>query len=189
MIGSVARTVGLGAPIRIALGALALACAATRLSAQEGESRRDGWIVGPLVGVPGVGSEPFTQAFTLGVGGTRLVPNRPGADLAIGIVPRFLPEGAVVLGARAGVGIPLALTQDVFLVPSAGLSAAGGFGSGGGGGTGGVYGGAAAVIASGSLGFRAGITLHSFGGGNSMLWLMELGLMHVPLPSARRGSP
>lgn len=189
MIGSLERTVA-SAAHRLALCALSLACTATSLTAQDEASRRDGWIVGPLLGVPGVGSEPFTQAFTLGVGGTRLVPDRPGADLAIGLVPRFLQDGALVLGARAGIGLPLALTRDVFFVPSAGLSAAGGVGSGGGGGTAGVYAGAAAVVASGALGFRAGITLHRFGEGNGTLWLMELGLMHVPLPSARgAGTP
>jgi hypothetical protein len=156
--------------------------------AQDQVSARDGWIVGPLIGVPGVGSETFAEAATLGVGATRLVPNRPGVDLALGVVPRFLSDGAVVLGARVGVGLPLALTDDVFLVPSAGLSAVGGFGNGGAGGTGGFYGGAATVLAVGSVGFRAGVTWHRYGSGNGNLWLAELGLMHVPLPSAQRST-
>jgi hypothetical protein len=172
---------------RVPLCALALACATTSVGAQETASIRDGWIVGPLVGVPGVGGEPFTEAITFGVGGTRLAPNNLGADLAIGLVPRFLADGVLVLGARAGVGIPLALTRDFFLVPSAGLSAVGGLGGGGGGGTGGVYAGGAAVLATGSVGFRAGVTFHKLGDANGSLWLMEFGIMHVPLPSPRRG--
>jgi hypothetical protein len=194
MTRSLDRTAGVASPWRSAVRAsssyaLALACAAGRLSAQDttsvhdATSDRDGWIVGPLVGVPGVGSEPFTEAFTLGFGATRLVPNRPGADLAIGLVPRFLTDGALLLGARAGVGLPLALTRDVFFVPSAGVSAVGGLASEGGGGTAGFYAGAAAVLATGSLGFRAGITLHRFGEGNGKLWLVEFGLMHVPSPT------
>ena len=39
------------------------------------------------------------------------------------------------------------------------------------------------MLATGSLGFRAGITLHRFGEGNGKLWLVEFGLMHVPSPT------
>jgi hypothetical protein len=188
MIGSPERTAGRAGLRSLIACIIVLGCAATPVSAQEDTSARDGWIVGPLVGVPGVGRESAAELFTLGVGGTRLVPNRPGVDLAIGFVPRVLSEGLIVLGARAGVALPLALTRDVFLVPSAGLSAVGGLGSGGGGGTGGLYGGAAAVVASGPIGFRAGITLHRFGEGSGNFWLAEIGIMHVPLPSLKRAS-
>ena len=188
MIGSLDRTVGLVAHRASLLCALMLTCDATRLFAQDVAGHRDGWMGGPLLGVPGAGREAFIPAITLGVGGTRLVPNRPGADLAIELVPRLLEAGALVLGARAGIGLPLELTRDVFIVPSAGLSALGGLASGGGGATGGPYAGAAAVVARGALGVRAGITVHRFGGGNEALWLMELGLMHVPLPSMQGAS-
>ncbi|HEV7993044.1 MAG TPA: hypothetical protein VGP25_14555 [Gemmatimonadaceae bacterium] len=188
MIGSTKRTDGRARSGWLA-GAIVLLFIAGPAQAQDTTLVRDGWIVGPLIGVPGVGRESAAEFFTLGVGGTRLVPNRPGADLAIGIVPRILSEGVVAMGARAGLALPLALTGDLFLIPSAGLSAVGGVGSGGGGGTGGIYGGAAAVIAAGSVGFRAGVTLHRYGQPDGNLWLVEVGLMHVPLPSRRRASP
>jgi hypothetical protein len=188
MITSFARTVGFASCARVLLSAALVSSTVTDAGAQEPAGARDGWIVGPLIGVPGVGTEAFTEAITLGVGATRLVPNRPGVDLALGVVPRFIGDGAIVLGARVGLGLPLALSNDLFVVPSAGLSALGGFGGGGGGGTAGFYGGVATVLAVGSMGFRAGVTWHRFGSGDGNLWLAELGMMHVPLPSAWRSS-
>jgi hypothetical protein len=170
---------------QMALMAMTLDCSALRAKAQEPTPAvRDGWIVGGLVGVPGWETNVIPELFTIGVGATRLQPNRLGVDLALGTMPRAVAEGVVVLGARVGGAVPLALGRDAFLIPSVGLSGIGGVGGGGVGGAGGVYAGLATVVATGSLGFRAGVTGHRFNGFRGTVWLVELGLMHVPLPRA-----
>ena len=144
-------------------------------------ARRDGWIVGPLVGLPGAGSDYELSLVTLGVGVTRLSPNRPGLDFAVGTIPRIIPEGVLPIGARIGASIPLSLTPDAFLIPSAGLSAVGAAGSGGAAGTGGYYGGIAAVVARGKVGLRAGVTVHGSPDADVAVWLVEIGVMRVPV--------
>ena len=144
---------------------------------------RDGWIVGPLIGLPGTGSASSLELLTLGVGVTRLVPNQLGLDFPIGTLPIAFEKGMVPIAARSGPTIPLALGRDAFFIPSAGLSAIGFAGSEGIGGLMGWYWGAAAVVAQGSVGLRAGVTLHKpFVGSASPVWLAEIGFMHVPLP-------
>lgn len=145
-------------------------------------AQRDGWIVGPLVGLPGAGSQYDPEFVTLGVGVTRLVPNRPGLDFSVGTLPRALPEGLFPIGVRAGPSIPLALGPDVFFIPSAGLSAVGVLGSDAAGGVVGYYWGAATVVARGSVGVRAGITWHAPLYAQASVWLVEIGVMRVPLP-------
>jgi hypothetical protein len=145
-------------------------------------ARRDGWIVGPLLGLPGLGSEYDPTFFTLGVGVTRLAPNRPGLDLAIGTIPRLIPEGVIPIGLRIGPSIPLSLSPDVFIIPSAGLSGVGAAGTAGAGAIGGFYWGAAAVVAQGPIGFRVGFTSHRVPDTDVSVWLVEIGVMHVPMP-------
>ena len=144
-------------------------------------ARREGWIVGPLLGVPGVGSDYDASFFTLGLGVTRLVPNRPGLDFAIGTVPRVISDGYLPVGVRLGPSIPLALSSDAFIIPSAGVSVIGAVGSGGAAGTGAFYWGASLVAAHGPVGFRAGATWHRPYATDQSLWLVEVGVMHVPL--------
>ena len=168
---------------RAALLTAASACIAVPARSQDTASTvRRGWIVGPTVGVPGTGSEMEPALFTLGVSATRLVPNRPGLDLAVGVVPRVLEAGVIGIGARVGSGIPIALGRDVFAIPSAGLSGVGAVGAGGVGGMAGIYWGVATVLAAGSLGGRAGVTWHRPLGAQSSFYLIELGVMRVPLP-------
>jgi hypothetical protein len=145
-------------------------------------ARREGWIVGPLLGVPGVGSDYDVGFFTLGVGVTRLVPNRPGLDFAIGTVPRLIPKGVLPIGVRVGPSIPLAVGPDVFIIPSVGLSGVGAVGTEGGGGMGGFYWGAAAVAARGQVGLRVGATWHRPFAADVSGWLLGFGVMHLPLP-------
>lgn len=182
---SFARTVARAFDPRLLLSALAFICLADRAAAQDTTSVRDGWIVGPMLAVPSVGGETSAEVLAVGFSANRLVPNRPGVDLALAVVPYVLSEGALVLAGRLGVGVPFALTRNAFIVPSAGVSAIGGAGGGGVGGIGTVYAGAATVIAAGSLGFRAGVTWNRFGDEPRGLWLLELGLVHVPLASVR----
>lgn len=143
---------------------------------------RDGWIVGPLVGLPGAGSEAAYPLVTLGVGVTRLVPNRPGVDFAIGTAPYALAFGVIPVAARLGPSIPLALGRDAFLIPSAGLSAIAFAGDEVGPPALGWYWGAAAVVARGSVGLRAGVTWHQFPHSEPSPWLLEVGVMRVPVP-------
>jgi len=147
--------------------------------------QREGWIVGPLVGLPGAGSEAAYPLVTLGLGVTRLVPDEPGLDFSIGTAPYLLAFGVVPVAARLGASIPLSLGRDAFFIPSAGFSAVAVAGAGEDVGPPvvGWYWGGAAVLAHGSVGLRAGVTLHhSLAGNDSPVWLAEIGVMHVPLP-------
>src|SRR5687767_12521847 len=149
-------------------------------------SGRNGWVIGPLLGVPGAGSDYDPSFFTLGVGVTRLSPNRPGLDFAIGTVPRAIPEGILPIGARIGASIPLALGPDAFVIPSAGASGIGAVGAGVVGAVGGYYWGAAGLVARGRTGSRAGITWHRPFEADASVWLVEVGVMRVPLPQRTR---
>jgi hypothetical protein len=150
---------------------------------------RNGWVIGPLLGVPGAGSDYDPSFFTLGVGVTRLSPNRPGLDFAIGTVPRAIPEGIFPIGARIGASIPFSLSSDAFVIPSAGASGIGAVGSGVVGAIGGYYWGAAALVARGSTGFRGGITWHRPFEADASVWLVEVGVMRVPLAVGTRQRP
>jgi hypothetical protein len=145
-------------------------------------AQRNGWIVGPLVGLPGVRSKAAYPLVTLGVGVTRLVPDHVGVDFAIGTAPRLIADGLVPIAARIGPSIPLVLGPDVFLIPSAGLSAIGVASAEDFGGNVGWFAGAAGVVARGPLGFRASVTVHGPLFAATPLWLAEIGIMSVPLP-------
>ena len=149
---------------------------------------RDGWLVGPLVGLPGSGSDYDLQFMTLGVSATRLAPSRAGMAVAVGTIPRAIVEGVVPVAVRIGPSIPIALSPDFFLIPSVGLSGVGGIATGGAiGGTGGYYWGAAAVTGRRSTGFHLGVTWHRPASGEDVtLWLVELGIMRMPSPRPHR---
>ena len=146
-------------------------------------TQREGWIVGPLVGLPGAGSEIAYPLITLGVGVTRLVPDHLGLDFAIGTAPYALASGVVPVAARIGPSIPLAIGPDAVFIPSAGLSGIVIGSPEGGGAIPGWYAGAAAVVAHGSVGFRVGVTIHEpLEPDATPIWLAEIGIMSVPLP-------
>ena len=144
--------------------------------------QREGWIVGPLVGMPGAELEIAHPLVTLGVGVTRLVPNHLGLDFAIGTAPALLADGMIPIGVRIGPSIPLALGRDVFFIPSAGFSAIAAASVGGAWGLPGVDAGAAMVAAHGPVGLRVGATMHTPIFGIVPVWLAEVGVMSVPLP-------
>ena len=169
------------------LVALLLVASAPVARGQDSTSSgRNGWVIGPLLGVPGAGSDYDPTFFTLGVGVTRLSPNRPGLDFAIGTVPRAIPEGIFPIGARVGASIPFALGPDAFVIPSAGASGIGAVGGGGVGAIGGYYWGAAGLVARGRVGFRAGITWHRPVDADASVWLVEVGVMRMPLVAGAR---
>jgi len=145
-------------------------------------ARPHGWIVGPLVGLPGAGSEAAYPLLTLGVGVTRFVPNEPGLDFAIGTAPYALAFGVIPVAARLGASIPMALSRDAFLIPSAGISAVAAAGDEVGPPVVGWYWGGAAVVAHGSVGLRVGVTWHQIPHSEPSVWLVEVGVMHVPVP-------
>ena len=137
------------------------------------------WLVGASVGMPGYESEPVPELFTIGMNLTQMRPGRLGADFAIGTMPRAFAFGAGVLGARAGVVLPIAPTPDVLFLPSAGVSLVGGAGEGGGAAIGGLNAGAAMVFWTNDVGFRSGITWHRFQDFRESVWLVEIGIVHA----------
>lgn len=154
---------------------------ASTLGAQDSSRVRDGqWLTGFSVGVPGYGQEAEPALFTAGVNFTQLRPFRPSADFSFGTMPRVLMEGVMVLGVRAGVAVPLALSPGVFILPSGGVSLVGAAAGGGGGAEAGVNGGLAAVfLGKNGPGLRVGMTWHKFRETRGALWLLEIGIVHV----------
>jgi hypothetical protein len=144
-----------------------------------------GWVVGASLGVPGYETTPSPDLFTVGFNFTHVSPGQLGADFAIGTIPRFLTGGAVPLGLRAGVALPLAAAPHLLVIPSAGASALGAVASGGAGGIVGLNAGLTTVMYMGSTGFRTGITIHAFDGADAPIWLFEIGLVSVPLGHGR----
>jgi hypothetical protein len=151
------------------------------LSAQDSSRVRDRqWLNGFSVGVPGYGQEAEPALFTAGANFTQFRPFRPSADFSFGTMPRALTEGVMVLGVRAGVAVPLALSPGVFILPSGGVSLIGAAAGDGGGAAAGVNGGLAAVfLGKNGPGLRVGMTWHKFQETRGALWLLEIGIVHV----------
>lgn len=144
----------------------------------DSAANSSGWLVGVSAGLPGYDREPVPELFTIGLNVSQTTPGRLGADFSIGTMPRAFVAGAAVLGARAGAVLPLAPTPDLLLLPSAGVSLLGGAGEGGGAAIAGVNAGIAAVIWSGDVGARTGITWHRFQDFRGAIWLVEFGVVH-----------
>lgn len=141
---------------------------------------RGRWSVGASIGVPGSGADVEPELVTIGLTATRFTPNRPGVDLAIGTAPRALAVGLVAVAARAGLALPLALSRDAYLVPSAGASVVGVGGWGGGAGVYGLNAGIAGIVRSGPVGLRAGVTWHRMFATGQPIWLLEVGAVGMP---------
>lgn len=164
---------------------LLLSVSGTSLSAQTStESHPSAWLIGASIGVPGHGSNLEPEFFTVGAHATRVEPGRPGGDFAVGTMPRVLMEGVLPVGARAGLALPLELSENLLLVASGGASMIAALGGGGGLTELGLnFGAAALVLNEGSTGLRAGITWHRFRDLDGTVWLLELGAV------ARRDNP
>jgi hypothetical protein len=145
----------------------------------------DGWMTGASVGIPGYGNKPAPELMTVGLSLTYLRPGSVGVDFALGTMPRAFSSGAGVAGARANLVLPLPLSHDVVLLPGAGVSAIGAFGSGGGVGVAGLDAGLSAIFATGSLGLRVGGTYHRFENAIGPIWLLEFGIVGLPHPKSR----
>jgi hypothetical protein len=145
----------------------------------DSASRTHGsWLVGASIGLPGYDGQPVPELFTVGLNATQIKPGRLGADFALGTMPRALGFGAGVVGARAGGVLPFTLAPDVLLLPSAGVSVIGAAGDGGGTALAGVNAGIAAVMWTGPVGIRTGITWHHFEDSRGAIWLVEFGFVH-----------
>lgn len=170
------------------LGLALAVCCAMPAGAQDSTSRRDsttlhrdGWIVGPSIGMPTAGGEVIPELTTVGLNFTRLDPGHLGADIAVGTLPRALADGLVAFGFRVDAAYPVSVSRHLMLLPAAGLSVIGALGEGGGGGAMGINAGLAAVIhGKATGGLRVGITAHQFSMADVPIFLIELGLVHLP---------
>lgn len=166
------------------IAALLVLAAAGRAEGQEvtdltDTSSQTRWFVGPSLGIPGYGHETDPELFTVGVTITQVRPNHIGPDFAIGVLPRAFLAGAVALGMRPGIALPLEAAPGVFFIPSAGASMVMAGGEGGALALLGVNVGLATVLGNGPVGFRTGVTLHHFPQMRGALWLFEMGLVHI----------
>ena len=169
------------------LALLAVICASLRAGAQgsapaDGNaSKLDGWLAGVSLGLPGYRSTTAPSLMTVAFNVSQLRPGHIGPDLSIGTMPSLLPEGAVPFFARAGFALPFEAAPSVLVLPSAGLTVVGVSGPDGSGAIPGLNVGLATVAYSGTVGLRTGITLHSFPGARGAIWLLEVGVVNVPL--------
>ncbi|NUO37405.1 MAG: hypothetical protein HOQ17_16670 [Gemmatimonadaceae bacterium] len=176
------RWVGRGTARAAIVAATLLAMIGGRLGAQDSSAvKRQGWIIGGSLGMLGSGREAAPlELTTVGMSFTQVAPGGLGADIAIGTIPRTLAAGVVVLGARFDATVPLSIAPGVLLLPAAGLTLVGGAAEGGGGGTAGYNLGAAAVLGTGTVGFRTGVTWHRLPDIRSGIWLLEVGIARLP---------
>lgn len=161
---------------------LLLSITAARLEAQDSSwANRQGWIVGGSLGMLGSGTATAPLEHTvIGVNFTHVRPGSIGADISIGTIPRTLADGVLVVGTRLDAAVPVPLAHGMLLLPAAGLSLVGGLSAGGAGATPAYNVGGAVVFGTGNVGFRTGLTWHrpmeSMGG----IWLLEVGVAHLP---------
>ncbi len=135
------------------------------------------WLIGGTVGIPAYeGMQP--GFFIIGAHATQATSRRPGLDFSVSTMPRVLVMGVLPLGARAGLVLPFALSENVLLLPGGGASMVAAFGFGTGEAVAGLHAGASVVMfGSGSTGIRAGLTSHRFRDAYDSVWLLEFGFV------------
>ena len=138
------------------------------------------WFIGMSLGVPGAQRNVYPAFTTVGLQFTQVRAGRIGGDIAIGTMPYLFANSMIPFGFRGDVTVPL-VTPHLIVLPSAGVSAIGAMAPGGGGGTMGVNGGIAAVVRTGGIGLRTGITWHKFPGTEGLIWLAEVGFVSIGL--------
>ena len=163
---------------------LSLLIADVGASAQSASNVEDhGWLTGVLLGLPGYKNEFEPRLFTIGAQFTRVRKGRPGADIAIGMMPYAVSAGVIAMGLRAGVAVPLAPASRLLVLPSVGVSLVGAAGGGGAAGIGGANVGLATVLlATPSFGLRTGVTFHGFNDVRGTFWLAEVGFVTLSMP-------
>ena len=168
----------------LGIGLAFLACSAGTAGAQDPDEIEDRrWLSAFSVGVPGYGTDAELSYFTLGGRWTRLSEGRPGFDLGLDIVPRWLAEGIFGVTARPGVVLPVRLGPRVMFLPSAGLTLFGVMGQGGAGQTTGYNAGLALVTLSASgrsMRFAASRHWEWETASQGSIWLVEVGIGRGP---------
>ena len=162
-------------PMRLLPLYLALLCAMlpTALAGQQLSSAAPQWAVGGAVGVPGA-----IGLVTVGVTGTRVAPGRIGFDFAAGTLVQALMNGRLPLGLRAGGALPVTISENTYLVPSAGVSAVMVYNESRFDSSVGLNTGLAVLfLTPGSYGFRVGLTRHAFPKVRGGLMLFEMGVV------------
>jgi hypothetical protein len=136
------------------------------------------WSIGASIGLAGYASETDASAFVLGFQTAQLRLGKLGGDLSYGTMPRLLLEGAIALGVRAGVVLPIGVSESTAVLPSAGLSALGAFGSGLGFADVGMNVGLGLLFGGRErTGLRLGATWHHLAVLGSRVWLVEVGFV------------
>ncbi|HEY7236799.1 MAG TPA: hypothetical protein VH539_21745 [Gemmatimonadaceae bacterium] len=161
---------------------IALAAIAFRAEAQASDSLRaalDHWAIGISLGLPAYRRQVVPEFTTVAISFTQFRPERLGADIAIGTVPRLDQSSLGALGGRAGVTFPLAPVKHLLILPSAGVSAIAMASPGGAGGAAGFNGCLATVLYAGDVGLRTGITVNSLHGFGAPVWLLEVGFVAI----------
>jgi hypothetical protein len=142
-------------------------------------AHRDGWVMGGSVGVLGPERVVYPGRFTVGAHWTRVTPGRLGPDFSVGTVPALLFPRLVV-GARGGVALPIALTRNVYVLPSGGVSMVSLLGPGALHGAVGLNAGIAAMaFVDRSYAVRVGVTAHRLSGVDGTARLVEVGLVRT----------
>ena len=178
LVSQPALRLGLALAICCSMSATAQDSAARRDSSTL---RRDGWIFGPSIGMPTAGGEVSSELITVGFNLTRLDPGHLGADLSLGTLPRAVAAGVLAYGFRGDAAYPVSVSPNMLLYPAAGLSMVGVGSSDGGGGLVGINEGLAAVFyGNAPIGLRIGVTAHQFLGATASIFLIEVGVVHVP---------
>jgi hypothetical protein len=175
-VGVVMR--GRGVSAAICAAALLLAGVAPVATQGPEPTPRAGWVIGGALGAVGPEGLVYPMRVTVGAQWTQLRPGRLGADLAAGTAPNMILMGLV--WARAGATLPVALTPDVFLLPTAGVSGVGILLPGADPPAVGLNSGISAMaFVNRSLAVRTGVTAHRLLGVDGTVWLAEVGLMRT----------
>jgi hypothetical protein len=132
-------------------------------------------LFGVSVGVPGYGGQSLPLQFAIvGVSVTHIERGHLGFDLSVGTMPRLIADGTPIFGVRAGMVFPIPVTNQLTLLPGAGIS---GIGNGDGGALGWNLNLSALATVSRSTALRTGVSVHQFSGDTeAVAWLYELGL-------------
>jgi hypothetical protein len=143
-------------------------------SAQD-TTERDPWLSAFSVGFPSFEGDMSLMLFTVGGNFTKMGPGKLSPDFSIGTMPYALSFGVIPWAVRGGVALPMQPSENVFIIPSAGLSAVAAVGAGGGGAIGGTNLGFAIATRSGA---RVGITWHRFSDAGTIM-LLEFGVGRI----------
>ena len=172
-----------GAAVQVLL-ALSLAARAggqaTTTPTDTAKPTASGFATGFVLGMPGSGGQFIPQLFTAGVSFTQVRPNHVGADISVGTMPYILAFGALPVGLRVGVDLPVSVVPHVLLIPTAGMSFIGAISPGGGGGLAGVNAGGSAVFYVSRMGLKTSLTMHHFADEPEPVWLFEFGVVSLP---------